>query len=120
PARSLPAAVFSGGGLALGTLRTALIALAIGLMLGLTLLVRRTRLGRELRALAENPRAARLLGIDVDRAIAVTFFLSAGLGGVAGVLYGFATYSPFSQLGLGFELKASAFMIVGRLGSLTG
>ncbi len=95
-------------------------AIAIGLMLGLTYLVRSTRLGRELRALAENPRAARLLGIDVDRAIAATFFLSAGLGGVAGVLYGFATNSPYSQMGLGFELKAFAVMIVGGMGSIPG
>jgi branched-chain amino acid transport system permease protein len=120
PAGRLPAAVFSVGGLQLDTLRSAIIALAIGLMLGLTYLVRRTRLGRELRALAENPRAARLLGIDVDRAIAATFFLSAGLGGVAGVLYGFATNSPFSQMGLGFELKAFAVMVVGGMGSIPG
>src|SRR5260221_4015818 len=78
PAGSLPAAVFPVAGLQLDTLRSVIIALAIALMVGLTLLVRRTRLGRELRALAENPRAARLLGIDVDRAIAAAFFLSAG------------------------------------------
>src|SRR5260221_9616092 len=120
PAGSLPAAVFSVGGIELDTLRTVIIALAIGAMLGLTYVVRRTRLGRELRALAENPRAARLLGIDVDRAIAATFFLSAGLGGVAGVLYGFATNSPYSQMGLGFELKAFAVMVVGGMGSIPG
>jgi len=120
PAGALPAAVFSVAGLQVDTLRSVIIALAIGLMLGLTYLVRRTRLGRELRALAENPRAARLLGIDVDRAIAATFFLSAGLGGVAGVLYGFATNSPFSQMGLGFELKAFAVMVVGGMGSIPG
>ena len=120
PAGSLPAAVFSVGGLQLDTLRSLIIALAIALMVGLTYLVRRTRLGRELRALAENPKAARLLGIDVDRAIAATFFLSAGLGGVAGVLYGFATNSPFSQMGLSFELKAFAVMVVGGMGSIPG
>ena len=120
PKNSLPADVFSVGGLQLDTLRTVIIALAIALMVGLTLLVRRTRLGRELRALAENPRAARILGIDVDRAIAATFFLSAGLGGVAGVMYGFATNSPFSQMGLNFELKAFSVMIVGGMGSIPG
>lgn len=120
PRGSLPADVFVVAGLQLDTLRTIIIALAIVLMVGLTFLVRRTRLGRELRALAENPRAARLLGIDVDRAIAITFFLSAGLGGVAGVLYGFATNSPFSQMGLNFELKAFAVMIVGGMGSIPG
>jgi len=120
PKNSLPADVFSVGGLQLDTLRTVIIALAIALMVGLTFLVRRTRLGRELRALAENPRAARILGIDVDRAIAATFFLSGGLGGVAGVLYGFATNSPFSQMGLNFELKAFSVMIIGGMGSIPG
>ena len=120
PAGSLPAAVFPVAGLQLDTLRTIIIALAIGLMAALTVLIRRTALGRELRALAENPRAARLLGIDVDRAIALTFFLSAGLGGVAGVLYGFATNSPFSQMGLNFELKAFSVMVVGGMGSIPG
>jgi branched-chain amino acid transport system permease protein len=120
PPGSLPAAVFRLGPLELDTLRTVIIALAVALLVGLTLLVRRTRLGRELRALAENPRAARLLGIDVDRAIAATFFLSAGLGGVAGVLYGFATNSPFSQMGLSFELKAFSIMVVGGMGSIPG
>ena len=120
PRGALPAAVFSIGGLQLDTLRALIIVLAVALMVGLTYLVRRTQLGRELRALAENPRAARLLGIDVDRAIAATFFLSAGLGGVAGVLYGFATNSPYSQMGLNFELKAFSVMIVGGMGSIPG
>jgi len=120
PKGSLPADVFSVAGLQLDTLRTVIIALALALMVGLTFLVRRTALGRELRALAENPRAARLLGINVDRAIAATFFLAGGLGGVAGVLYGFATNSPFSQMGLSFELKAFSVMIVGGMGSIPG
>jgi branched-chain amino acid transport system permease protein len=120
PKGSLPAEVFSVAGLQIDTLRSVIIGLAVALMVGLTVLVRRTRLGRELRALAENPRAARLLGIDVERAIAATFFLSAGLGGVAGVLYGFATNSPFSQMGLSFELKAFAVMTVGGMGSIPG
>ena len=120
PKGSLPADVMTVAGLQIDTLRTVIIGLAVALMVGLTVLVRRSRLGRELRALAENPRAARLLGIDVDRAIAATFFLSGGLGGVAGALYGFATNSPFSQMGLNFELKAFAVMIVGGMGSIPG
>jgi len=120
PAGSLPTGLIVLGGLQLDTLRIVIIGLAIVLLLGLTYLVRRTALGRQLRALAENPRAARIVGIDVERAVAVTFFLSAGLGGVAGVLYGFATNSPFSQMGLAFELKAFAVMIVGGMGSIPG
>src|SRR5438046_2097824 len=120
PAGALPAAVFSVGGLQLDTLRTVIIALALALMVGLTYLVRRTRLGRELRALAENPRAARLLGIDVERAIAVTFFLSSALGGLAGVLLAFAYNSLDSRMGLPLELRAFTVMVVGGMGSLPG
>lgn len=120
PAGSVPTGVIDVGGLQLDGLRMAIILLALALMVGLTILVRRTPLGRQLRALAEDPRAARLLGVDVERAIAATFFISAGLGGVAGVLYGFATNSPYSQMGLPFELKAFTVMVVGGMGSIPG
>src|SRR5256712_13263566 len=89
-------------------------------MLVLTYLVRGTALGREIRALAENPRAARILGIDVERAIAATFFISSGLGGLAGVLLAFAYNSLDSRMGLPLELRAFTVMVVGGLGSLPG
>jgi branched-chain amino acid transport system permease protein len=120
PAGTIPSGVVEVAGLQLDGLRLVIILVALALMVALTLLVRRSRLGRELRALAENPRAARLLGVDVERAIAATFFISAGLGGVAGVLYGFATNSPYSQMGLPFELKAFTVMVVGGMGSIPG
>src|SRR5207245_7240449 len=64
--------------------------------------------------------AARLLGIDVDRAIAATFFISSGLGGVAGVLLAFAYNSLDSRMGLPLELRAFTVMVVGGMGSLPG
>jgi len=100
--------------------RLAIIVLAIVLMLGLTYLVRSTSLGRDIRALAENPRAARILGVDVERAIAATFFISSGLGGLAGVLLGFAYDSVDSKMGLPLELRAFTVMVVGGMGSLPG
>jgi len=120
PAGTIPSGIVEVAGLQLDGLRLAIILVALALMVALTLLIRRSRLGRELRALAEDPRAARLLGVNVERAIAATFFISAGLGGVAGVLYGFATNSPYSQMGLPFELKAFTVMVVGGMGSIPG
>src|SRR5947209_6345169 len=70
--------------------------------------------------LAENPRAARILGIDVERAIAATFFISSGLGGLAGVLLAFAYNSLDSRMGLPLELRAFTVMVVGGMGSLPG
>ena len=58
---------------------------------------RRTRLGRRIRAVAESPKAARVLGVDVDRVIAASFFLSSALGAAAGVLFGLA----FNNVGPG-------------------
>src|SRR2546430_11201969 len=86
PAGSLPQAVVQIGDARLDGLRLLIIGLAILLMGALTYVVRTTQPGRDIRALAENPRAARLLGVDVDRAIAATFFISSGLGGIAGAL----------------------------------
>lgn len=120
PAGSVPTGVLDVGSLQLDGLRLLIIIVALALMVGLTFLVRRTPLGRQLRALAEDPRAARILGVDVERAIAATFFISAGLGGIAGVLYGFATNSPYAQMGLPFELKAFTVMVVGGMGSIPG
>ena len=120
PAGTLPDLTVRVGDATFDGLRLGIIALGIALMLTLTYLVRRTRLGRELRALAENPRAARLLGVDVDRAIAATFFLSAGLGGVAGALLGFAYNSIIPQMGSQLELRAFTVMILGGMGSIPG
>jgi branched-chain amino acid transport system permease protein len=120
PPGSLPAFVVNLGDTTLDGLRLIIIAFGIALMGALTWLVRGTSLGRSLRALAENPRAAKLLGVDVDRAIASTFFLSAGLGGVAGALLGFAYNSIVPQMGAQLELRAFTVMIVGGMGSIPG
>ena len=120
PAGTVPAFLIRVGDATLEGVRLAIIVLALVLMGVLTYVVRRTRLGREIRALAENPRAARLLGIDVDRAIAATFFISSGLGGLAGVLLAFAYNSLDSRMGLPLELRAFTVMVVGGMGSLPG
>ena len=120
PAGTVPSFLIHVGGATLEGVRLAIIGLSIALMLVLTYLVRGTALGREIRALAENPRAARILGIDVERAIAATFFVSSGLGGLAGVLLAFAYNSLDSRMGLPLELRAFTVMVVGGMGSLPG
>ena len=120
PAGTVPSFLIHVGDATLEGIRLAIIALSIALMLVLTYLVRGTALGREIRALAENPRAARILGIDVERAIAATFFISSGLGGLAGVLLAFAYNSLDSRMGLPLELRAFTVMVVGGMGSLPG
>jgi branched-chain amino acid transport system permease protein len=101
-------------------LQIGIIAVAVMLFLALTWLVQRTRLGREVRAVAESPRAARILGVDVDRAIAASFAISSALGGAAGVLFGLAFNSISPDMGRSVELKGLAVIILGGMGSMPG
>jgi len=101
-------------------LQLTIIAIAVALFLVLTWLVTRTRLGREIRAVAESPRAARILGVNVDRVIAASFFISSALGGAAGVLFGLAFNSISPDMGRSVELKGLAVIILGGMGSMPG
>ena len=101
-------------------LQLGIIAVAVVLFLALTWLVQRTRLGREVRAVAESPRAARILGVNVDRAIAASFAISSALGGAAGVLFGLAFNSISPDMGRSVELKGLAVIILGGMGSMPG
>ncbi|HVO18186.1 MAG TPA: branched-chain amino acid ABC transporter permease [Anaeromyxobacter sp.] len=107
-------------GAVISRLQLTIMGVAVVLVLLLTYLVRRTRLGREVRAVAESPRAARVLGVDVDRVIAASFFISSALGGAAGVLYGLAFNSISPDMGRSVELKGLAVIIVGGMGSMPG
>lgn len=107
-------------GVSISLLQITVLVVSIALMVGLSLLVARSRLGRAMRAVAENPHAARVLGINVDRVTSATFAISSALGAVAGVLFALSVNS--AQLGMGFniELKGLAVIIVGGMGSLKG
>jgi branched-chain amino acid transport system permease protein len=120
PADAFPSTDFELGGVRITLLQLVILGVSLGLMLGLAYLVNRTALGRGMRAVAENPHAARVLGVNVDRVTATTFAISSALGAVAGVLLAF--YVNSAQLGMGFniELKGLAVIIVGGMGSLKG
>jgi branched-chain amino acid transport system permease protein len=108
------------GGAILSELQLVIIAVALLMMGALTFLVQRTRLGREIRAVAESPLAARVLGVNVDRIIAASFFISSALGGAAGVLFGLAFNSISPDVGRSVELKGLAVIILGGMGSMPG
>jgi branched-chain amino acid transport system permease protein len=101
-------------------LQLTIIGVSLAMFLVLWWLVQRTRLGREVRAVAESPRAARVLGVNVDRAIAAAFFISSALGGAAGILFSLAFNSVAPDMGRGIELKGLAVIILGGMGSMTG
>lgn len=93
--------------------------IGIGLAAALSLALWRTRQGKGLLAIVQNPEAARLMGIDVKRAIAVSFAVSTALAGLAGVLIA-PLFSVHSDMGTLFGIKAFAVAILGGIGSATG
>jgi branched-chain amino acid transport system permease protein len=97
-----------------------LLVLAAVCMLGLVLLVEKTRMGRAMRATAENPRIAGLMGVDANRIIVLTFAIGAALAAVAGVMWG-ANYSS-AQFAMGFVpgLKAFSAAVLGGIGNVYG
>lgn len=97
-----------------------LLILAALSMVGLLLLVEKTKMGRAMRATAENPRVAGLMGVDSNKVIVLTFAIGAALAAVAGVMWG-ATYSS-AQFAMGFlpGLKAFSAAVLGGIGNIYG
>ena len=120
PFGTVPTRTLQIGGAVVSELQIVIIAIAAAMLAGLTWLLRRTRLGRRIRAVAESPKAARVLGVDVDRIIAASFFLSSALGAAAGVLFGLAFNNVAPDMGRSVELKGLAVIVLGGMGSMPG
>ncbi|NLG20389.1 MAG: branched-chain amino acid ABC transporter permease [Actinomycetales bacterium] len=120
PADSFPSTTFTVFGAQVTLLQVAILVISVALMVALTLLVAKSRLGRGMRAIAENPTAARVLGINVDRVTMTTFAISSALGAVAGALFAMNVNSAQLGMGTAIELKGLAVIIVGGMGSLPG
>jgi branched-chain amino acid transport system permease protein len=120
PFGSVPQRQFHLGDAVVSEVQVVIIGISVVLMIALTVLLERTRLGRHIRAVAESPLAARVLGVDVDRVIAASFFISSALGGAAGVLFGLAFNSISPDVGRSVELKGLAVIILGGMGSMPG
>jgi branched-chain amino acid transport system permease protein len=91
----------------------------IGVALAMHLLLRHTRRGKTLLAVVQNAEAARLMGIDVHRTVAVSFMVSTALAGLAGLLIA-PLFSVSSDMGTLFGIKAFAVAILGGMGSAWG
>jgi len=108
------------GGALLAPKQALILVVSAVMMGGLLLLVYHTRLGRAMRATAENPRIAALMGVDANRVIALTFAIGAALAAVAGVLV--AMNYNIAQFAMGFMpgLKAFTAAVLGGIGNLAG
>ncbi len=121
PPGTVPLRFFTAGGVTVSLLQIVTLATTVVLLIGLRLLLTRTKVGMAIRAVAENPTTASLLGMPFDRVVIFTFFLSSALGGVAGVLVGMllqGSVSPF--MGNTYGLKGLAAIILGGMGDITG
>jgi branched-chain amino acid transport system permease protein len=95
-------------------------AMTLALMIALTLLVARTRIGKAMRATAFDREGAAMMGIDVDRVIASTFFIGSMLAGAAGVMFGLLFSQIFHFMGFLAGLKGFTAAVVGGIGSIPG
>jgi branched-chain amino acid transport system permease protein len=120
PQGTFPDVVYQVAGARISLLQVTVIGTALLMMAALTALLRATRFGKAIRAVAQDQRAAGLLGIDVDRIIAASFFIASALGGAAGVLSALAFNVLTPDMGRGVELKGLAVIIVGGMGSIPG
>jgi branched-chain amino acid transport system permease protein len=112
--------IFRFGSLFVSSTQIFILLTTCVLMLGLHLFITYTKYGIAMRATAENADIAALLGINVNAVILLTFAVASALGGVAGVLVGFAfrAISPF--MGVSMSIKGVAVMLIGGLGSIYG
>ena len=101
-------------------MQIAILVVSATLMIGLVLLVNKTRLGRAMRATAENHRVASLMGVDTNKIIAATFIIGSGLAAVAGVMY--SSNYGIAHYAMGFMpgLKAFTAAVLGGIGNLAG
>ncbi len=96
------------------------IGASLAVMTVLYLLVTRTKLGMAMRATAQDPQAARLMGIDVDRVVAATFLVGGGLAGFAAVVYALYINTVYYQMGYQNGLYAFTAAVVGGIGNIPG
>jgi branched-chain amino acid transport system permease protein len=111
---------FMLGGLTISTDQLGVIAIAVLLMVALQFIVHRTKIGCAMRAVALNPKAAQLVGVNIDVVISVTFGLGSALAGAGGVLYAINYPSIEPLMGVMPGLKAFVAAVLGGIGNIPG
>jgi branched-chain amino acid transport system permease protein len=120
PFALLPTRSLDFQGIYIDALQLGIIVIALALMVLLLVVIQRTRFGKALRAVAENPRAAYLLGINVERIFQVVSFGAGALGGAAGVLIGLSFNAISPYMGQPMLHKGIAVIILGGMGDIRG
>jgi branched-chain amino acid transport system permease protein len=116
----LPSEPFMIGGAVINTTQILILVSTAVVLIGLMWLVNRTKLGRAMRATAENPRVAALMGVKPDMVISATFIIGAALAALAGVMYAANYGSVQHTMGFLPGLKAFTAAVFGGIGNLAG
>jgi branched-chain amino acid transport system permease protein len=115
-----PDITYNLGPVTISSVNILVLVVSLALMVALMWLVNRTRTGRAMRAVAQDREAAALMGVNVDRIIAITFFIGAALAGAAGFIYGLQYGSTIFYLGFQLGLFAFTAAVLGGIGNLAG
>jgi branched-chain amino acid transport system permease protein len=113
-------ALFVVDGVNVQRVQVLVMAMTVALMVALTVLVARSKLGKAMRATAYDREAAAMMGIGTDRVIASTFFIGSVLAGAAGVMFGLLFSQVFHLMGFLAGLKGFTAAVVGGIGSIPG
>jgi len=108
------------GPITISNINILVIVAAVILMIALQFFVTRTKTGRAMRAVAQDREAAALMGVNVDRTIAITFFIGAGLAGAAGFIYEVQYGSTIFSIGFTIGLVAFTAAVLGGIGNIVG
>jgi branched-chain amino acid transport system permease protein len=118
--RPFEVVVWNIRGVLISNITVIIVGITLALLLSLQYIIRRTKIGKAMRATALDKPAARLMGINVDGVISFTFGLGAALAGAAGVLYAIAFPQILTFMGIMPGLKAFVAAVLGGIGSIPG
>jgi branched-chain amino acid transport system permease protein len=116
----LPPIVWHIGGAVLRLREVLIWAIALVLMGALTYFVQFTKVGKAMRATAQDPEAARMMGVEVDRVVATAFFLGSALAGASGMIFGLYYNLAKVDIGFGAGLRAFTAAVLGGIGNVPG
>ena len=116
----LPPLIFPIGGAVLRLREVLIWIVSVALMAALWVFTRRSRMGKAMRATAQDPEAARMMGVEVDRVIMTAFFIGSALAGAGGMIFGL--YYNFTSFVIGYSagLRAFTAAVLGGIGNVPG
>lgn len=112
--------IYSIGTVSITNIQIMVIGSSLVLMVALVVLIQRTRIGRAMRAAAQDPEAATMMGVDINQVITITFIIGSALAGAAGVIWGISQNSIDYHMGFIAGLKAFTAAVLGGIGNIRG